>query len=93
MWQGCQIFGFLIILVMDLLRDPNGVPANNMYRALILQAGLGGLMMILAFTFRGRMLRSEAILKLKVLNEEEKPPAMSTESDLEDITSLHNYHL
>ncbi|KAI8881599.1 MFS general substrate transporter [Backusella circina FSU 941] len=93
MWQGCQVFGFLIILVMDLLRDPNGVPANNMYRALILQAGLGGLMMLLSFTFRGRMLRSEAILKLKVLNEEEKPPAISTETDLEDITSIHNYHL
>lgn len=71
MWQGCQTFGFLIVLVMDLLRDSNGNPKNNMYRALILQAALAGLMMLLCFAFRGRMLRSEAIEKLRQLEEQE----------------------
>lgn len=71
MWQGCQTFGFLIVLVMDLLRDSNGNPKNNMYRALILQAALAALMMMLCFAFRGRMLRTEAIEKLRQLEEEE----------------------
>ncbi|KAL0144433.1 major facilitator superfamily domain-containing protein [Mucor lusitanicus] len=64
MWQGCQTFGFLIVLVMDLLRDSEGTPKDNMYRALILQAALAGLMMLLCFAFRGRMLRTEAIEKM-----------------------------
>lgn len=73
MWQGCQTFGFLFVLAMDLLRDPDGSPKNNMHRALILQAGLAGAMMILSLLFRGRMLRTEAIEKLKQeeLNEKE----------------------
>jgi hypothetical protein len=71
MWQGCQTFGFLIVLIMDLLRDSNGNPKNNMYRALIMQAALAGLMMLLCFAFRGRMMRTEAIERLKQLEEEE----------------------
>ncbi|KAI9487525.1 MAG: major facilitator superfamily domain-containing protein [Benjaminiella poitrasii] len=70
-WQGAQVFGFLIVLVMDLLRDPDGVPENNMYRALLLQAALAGLLMLLCFAFRGRMLRSEAIAKIQQLEQEE----------------------
>jgi hypothetical protein len=49
---------------MDLLRDPEGVPENNMTKALILQAGLAGLSMVFALSFSGRMIRTEAISKL-----------------------------
>lgn len=74
MWQGCQTFGFLFVLIFDALRDSNGEPKNNMYRALILQAALAGLMVLLCFGFRGRMLRTEAIEKLKQVEENEKVP-------------------
>ncbi|KAI7900437.1 major facilitator superfamily domain-containing protein [Cokeromyces recurvatus] len=81
-WQGCQIFGFLIVLIMDLLRDTNGTPKNNMYQALLLQAALAGLMMLLSFAFTGRMLRSEAIEKLRKLEQEE-------EEVVEEEKSIH----
>ncbi|CAO3599726.1 unnamed protein product [Absidia cylindrospora] len=61
LWQGAQIFGFIIMAVMDCLRDPQGTPHNNMQRALLLLTILTGLMMVLAFSFNGRMCRSEAI--------------------------------
>ncbi|KAI8637409.1 major facilitator superfamily domain-containing protein [Parasitella parasitica] len=77
MWQGCQTFGFLIVLVMDLLRDSNGTPKDNMYRALILQAALAGLMMLLCFAFRGRMLRTEAIKKMQQSEDENEKGAES----------------
>ncbi|KAI8140363.1 major facilitator superfamily domain-containing protein [Fennellomyces sp. T-0311] len=61
LWQGAQVFGFLIVLMMDGVRDPHGDPPNNMRKALIIQAALAGVIMILSFAFRGRMARSEAI--------------------------------
>ncbi|GAA5797515.1 hypothetical protein HPULCUR_002903 [Helicostylum pulchrum] len=84
MWQGCQTFGFLFVLAMDLLRDPNGSPKNNMYRALILQAGLAGAMMLLSLLFRGRMLRTEAIEKLKQDELNEKQVQCTCRND-EDV--------
>jgi FLVCR family MFS transporter 7 len=95
MWQGCQTFGFLFVLIFDSLRDSSGEPNNNMYRALILQAALAGLMVILSFGFRGRMLRTEAIEKLKQIEENEKvseEPQRCTcriddENDLERVSS------
>ncbi|KAG2207607.1 hypothetical protein INT46_005580 [Mucor plumbeus] len=85
-WQGCQTFGFLIVLVMDLLRDSEGMPKDNMYRALILQAALSGLMMLLCFAFRGRMLRTEAIEKMLQLEAETEKRAESQHQidDLQD---------
>ncbi|CEP19581.1 hypothetical protein [Parasitella parasitica] len=77
MWQGCQTFGFLIVLVMDLLRDSEGTPKDNMYRALILQAAVAGSMMLLCFAFRGRMLRTEAIEKMQQLEAENEKVAES----------------
>lgn len=73
---------------MDMLRDPNGSPKNNMYRALILQAGLAGLMMILSFGFRGRMLRTEAIEKLR--QEESNEKKKITEESNNTNCTCHN---
>ncbi|KAI9025876.1 major facilitator superfamily domain-containing protein [Phycomyces nitens] len=61
LWQGAQIFGIILVSAMDAMRDTEGTPKNNLFRALILQAVLAGVMMVLAFLFRGRMKRSEAI--------------------------------
>lgn len=47
---------------MDAARDENGVPKNNMFRALVMQAVFAGLIVILAFLFRGKMARSETIM-------------------------------
>lgn len=85
MWQGCQVFGIVIVLVMDLLRDSNGVPKDNMYRALILQAAFAGVMVLLCFTFRGRMRRTEAIEELKRLEEEEEKNEKDKVVELEEV--------
>jgi hypothetical protein len=46
---------------MDAIRSgPEANPPNNMSNSLIFQATVAGIMMALAFTFRGRMARSEA---------------------------------
>ncbi|KAI8994539.1 major facilitator superfamily domain-containing protein [Pilobolus umbonatus] len=87
MWQGCQTFGILIILAMDQLRDVMGTPKNNMYRALILQAVLAGLMMLLSLGFRGSMRRSEAIEEMKRLEENEKnKPELVQRTDVDSMT-------
>ncbi|KAI8373232.1 major facilitator superfamily domain-containing protein [Radiomyces spectabilis] len=65
LWQSAQILGFLMILIMDMLRDTKGTPLNNMRNALIFQAVVAGANMLLAFAFNGRMARSEAIAKEK----------------------------
>ncbi|KAI8384285.1 uncharacterized protein BYT42DRAFT_632494 [Radiomyces spectabilis] len=75
LWQGAQIFGFLALLIMDAVRDPQGNPPNTMYNALIFQAAVAGLIMILSFLFRGKMARTEAIqLAQQKVNGQEKPP-------------------
>ncbi|OAD76428.1 hypothetical protein PHYBLDRAFT_143401 [Phycomyces blakesleeanus NRRL 1555(-)] len=61
LWQGAQIFGIILVSAMDAMRDTEGTPKNNLFNALILQSVLAGVMMALAFIFRGRMKRSEAI--------------------------------
>ncbi len=90
MWQGCQTFGFLFVLAMDQLRDANGTPKNNMFRALILQAALAGLMVILAFGYRGRMLRTEAIERLKQEENDEKMISSSTDDEEKHCNCHHN---
>lgn len=89
MWQGCQTFGFLIVLAMDKLRDADGTPKDNMYRALILQAALAGLMMVLSFGYRGRMLRTEAIERLRQEENDEKMIS-STDDEEKHCTCRHN---
>lgn len=92
MWQGCQTFGFLFVLAMDKMRDANGTPKNNMYRALILQAAIAGLMMVLSFGFRGRMLRSEAMAKLRQEETNEKT-IVNEESNNTTCTCHHDEEL
>lgn len=69
---------------MDLLRDSEGTPKDNMYRALILQAALAGLMMLLCFAFRGRMLRTEAIEKMQQL-EAENEKGTESQHQIDDL--------
>ncbi|ORZ20645.1 major facilitator superfamily domain-containing protein, partial [Absidia repens] len=42
LWQIAQVFGFILVLVMDNFRDPSGSPPNNMDRGLIFQAVTSG---------------------------------------------------
>ncbi|KAI8071711.1 major facilitator superfamily domain-containing protein [Gongronella butleri] len=56
-WQACQIFGFIAVLIMDSLRDVKG----HMFNALIFQTSFIGVMVLLCFFFRGPMARSAAI--------------------------------
>ncbi|KAI8973584.1 major facilitator superfamily domain-containing protein [Mycotypha africana] len=63
LWQGSQLFGFIFVSIMDATRNPHGTPANDMKNALIFQAVIAGTIMLLSFAFRGRMVRSEAMLQ------------------------------
>ncbi|ORX61325.1 hypothetical protein DM01DRAFT_1395062 [Hesseltinella vesiculosa] len=60
LWQGSQVFGFIIMAFMDLLRDDDGHPKNNMQRALLLLMILAGVMVVVALAFKGSMKRTEA---------------------------------
>ncbi|KAI9499208.1 major facilitator superfamily domain-containing protein [Zychaea mexicana] len=88
LWQGAQVFGFILVVVMDAVRDPRGNPPNNLYKALIIQAGLAGAIMILAFLFMGRMGRSEAIAWQKEQQERSKEKSFEKPS-----TTLSNLSL
>ncbi|CAO3665148.1 unnamed protein product [Umbelopsis vinacea] len=72
LWQGCQLFGFVFVLIMDQLRDKDGEPKDNMQKALILQAALMGVCTILAFVYNGRMRRSEAMAEEQKEREQEE---------------------
>lgn len=78
LWQGCQLFGFIFVLIMDQLRDENGTPKDNMQKALIFQAALMGACTILAFVYNGRMNRSEAMAE----------EAKERENQEKDLTEL-----
>ncbi|ORX62118.1 MFS general substrate transporter [Hesseltinella vesiculosa] len=60
LWQLAQVFGFILVLVMDNFRDPAGSPPNNMSRGLIFQAATSGVCVLLAFAYSGPMLRTQA---------------------------------
>lgn len=60
LWQIAQVFGFILVLVMDRFRDPSGTPPNNMDRGLIFQAVTSGVCVVLSILYSGRMLRTEA---------------------------------
>ncbi|KAI8887074.1 MFS general substrate transporter [Backusella circina FSU 941] len=61
LWQIAQLIGFILVFIMDLFRDENGTPHNNMYNALIFQAVIAGVCALFALVFNGKMLRTEAI--------------------------------
>lgn len=61
LWQIAQIIGFVLVIIMDLFRDSNGVPKNNMYKALIFQAAVAGVCLLFAVVFNGPMTRSKAL--------------------------------
>ncbi|KAG1049996.1 hypothetical protein G6F36_016130 [Rhizopus arrhizus] len=59
---------------MDQFREPEGSPKNNMYRALVFQAGLAAILMFFALIFDGPMARTEALSKMTETNLTEKLP-------------------
>lgn len=59
---------------MDRFREPEGSPKNNMYRALVFQAGLAAILMLFAMIFDGPMARTEALSKTRESNLTEKLP-------------------
>ncbi|KAL7314032.1 hypothetical protein PS15m_007693 [Mucor circinelloides] len=57
LWQGAQLFGFIFVLIMDSTRNKQDTTMTN---ALIFQAIVAGIVMLLSFIFHGKMARSEA---------------------------------
>lgn len=56
-----QLVGFILVLVMDLFRDENGEPKDNLYKALIFQAAIAGICFFFSMIFNGPMARTEAL--------------------------------
>jgi hypothetical protein len=63
LWQISQLIGFILVIIMDLFRDQNGIPKNNMYNALIFQAAAAGVCLLFALVFNGPMSRTEALIE------------------------------
>lgn len=61
LWQVSQLIGFVLVIIMDLFRDTNGVPKNNLYKALIFQAAIAGVCSLSSLVFNGPMLRTKAL--------------------------------
>jgi len=57
LWQGAQLFGFIFVIIMDSTRNKQDTTMTN---ALIFQAIVAGIVMLLSFIFHGKMARSEA---------------------------------
>lgn len=57
LWQGAQLFGFIFVIIMDFTRNKQD---NTMTNALVFQAIVAGVVMLLSFLFHGKMARSEA---------------------------------
>ncbi|KAG1084731.1 hypothetical protein G6F42_021666 [Rhizopus arrhizus] len=57
LWQGAQLFGFIFVIIMDSTRNKQDTTMTN---ALIFQAIVAGIVMLLSFIFHGKMSRSEA---------------------------------
>ncbi|KAG2182035.1 hypothetical protein INT43_006961 [Umbelopsis isabellina] len=79
LWQFCQAFGFVFVLVMDQLRDPNGTPKNNLRRGLMFQCGAAVVCTLLCLFYNGPMRRTEAVKQLAsqetetiIINKEEQ---------------------
>ncbi|KAI8577552.1 hypothetical protein K450DRAFT_301831 [Umbelopsis ramanniana AG] len=65
LWQFCQIFGFIFVLIMDQLRDPNGDPKDNLTHGLIFQCCAAAVCTIFCFLYNGPMKRTEALQSLR----------------------------
>lgn len=73
------------MIIMDQLRDSNGNPKNNMYKALIFQAGLAGIMVLFSMVFNGPMLRMRALQKEKDIRNLQEATTKSIETASSDI--------
>ncbi|KAI9321387.1 major facilitator superfamily domain-containing protein [Dichotomocladium elegans] len=60
LWQVAQVVGFILVLILDKFRDPNGHPSENMFRGLVFQAVMASITVVLSLMYRGPMLRTEA---------------------------------
>ena len=77
---------------MDNFRDPKGDPANNMYKALIFQAAMAGLCVVLCAVYCGPMKRSEAYREA-ALAREAAAAAAAAAAALSSEKSLDNSSL
>ncbi|KAI8640411.1 major facilitator superfamily domain-containing protein [Parasitella parasitica] len=78
LWQIAQLVGFILVLIMDLFRDENGEPKDNLYKALIFQAAIAGICFVFSMLFSGPMTRTEALkVQEKVTQPEFATNAMS----------------
>ncbi|KAI9258253.1 hypothetical protein BY458DRAFT_440986 [Sporodiniella umbellata] len=80
LWQLGQVVGSPLVIVMDRFRDPQGTPKNNMVMALVFQAGLASVLMLLSLIFNGPMARTEAFEQAK--KNQEKVLTFDTYSNL-----------
>ncbi|GAA5805451.1 major facilitator superfamily domain-containing protein [Helicostylum pulchrum] len=86
LWQLAQAIGFALVIIMDLFRDTNGVPKNNMYKALIFQAAAAGVCVLFSVVFNGPMSRTialkeqEELRKTELLGLNNNPNALSANS-------------
>jgi hypothetical protein len=71
LWQVSQLIGFVLVIIMDLFRDTNGVPKNNLYKALVFQAAIAGVCLLFALVFNGPMLRTKALKEQEELRKTE----------------------
>lgn len=71
LWQLAQAIGFALVIIMDLFRDTNGVPKNNMYKALIFQAAAAGVCVLFSIVFNGPMSRTIALKEQEELRKTE----------------------
>ncbi|CEG71411.1 hypothetical protein RMATCC62417_07151 [Rhizopus microsporus] len=85
LWQLGQLTGFILVVIMDQLRDSNGNPKNNMYKALIFQAGLAGVMVLFAMVFNGPMLRMRALQKEKDIKKSQETTTKAIETASSDF--------
>ena len=73
------------MVIMDQLRDPDGNPKNNMYKALIFQASLAGVMVLFAMVFNGPMLRMRALQKEKDIKKLQETTTKTIEAASSDF--------
>ncbi|KAG2215195.1 hypothetical protein INT46_001471 [Mucor plumbeus] len=83
LWQMAQLVGFILVLVMDLFRDKNGEPKDNLYKALVFQAAIAGICFFFSMIFNGPMARTEAL----------KVQEMAAQAEFDtNNTTMSRYH-
>jgi hypothetical protein len=76
-----------MVLIMDVFRDEQGFPKNNLYKGLIFQAIVAGVCLFFSVIFDGRMVRTEA-LKMHDKTVHQMDPLVINESN---PLGLHHY--